>query len=88
MENNKEIKKGTIRNLKIREVINVQHQIIEVIEESRLRWFEDDKNWQNSKNDAGVDWRGNEEKGEGWGTVDEWSKEGAWSAKGFTEEDS
>ena len=44
-----------IRQLKIRESMNVQHDIIEIIEERRSRWFgafvEDDK-WQNSKNDT------------------------------------
>ena len=38
-ESSKEIKKGENRNLKIRESINVQHNVIKVIEERQLTWF-------------------------------------------------
>ena len=52
--------------------MNVQHSIFEVIEERRLNWFGHLKSLRsnNSKNDTGVEHRGQEEKAEGAGDRD------------------
>ena len=43
-------RKEKIMNMKIREIINVQHHIIEVIEKIQLKWFGDLKRMSNNRN--------------------------------------
>ena len=84
----RKLRKETIRNLKICKIMNVQHNIIEVIEETWFKWFgtfEEDTKWQNSKHDIGIDCRGQEEKEE-----DYWRMDGVrrtMISKELTEED-